>query len=307
MGRLLLYGFHAVLIAVAFFSVGVVGIFFPQTIFGNGFFFQIATYLFAVAFLAFLIETIFCAILFPEKRKLRIDKIKGMQISIGMTAYNDEGVIGKAVENFKKAENVVKLIVVDNNCTDNTAKEAEEAGAIVVKEPIQGYGAACIRALKEAKKYGNLACLVEGDQTFSASDLKKLTAYIENVDMVVGTRTTAEIIAPDSQVDLFMRWGNMFIAKLVQLRYWGKLRLTDVGCTFRLIRPEALEKILPQLNVTGNHFSPHMILVALKNDLKVIEVPVTLKKRGGESKGVGKSKIKGLINGIQMWKMILTH
>jgi glycosyltransferase involved in cell wall biosynthesis len=224
-----------------------------------------------------------------------------------MTAYNDEEAIGPSVKQFKSLKEVVSVTVIDNNCTDNTALNARNAGAVVVKERIQGYGSACIRALKEARKKGNLVCLVEGDMTFSASDLKKLTAYIENADMVVGTRTTAEIIDSDSQVTWFMRYGNLFIAKLLQLRFWGKVRLTDVGCTFRVIRPEALDKIINKLHVRGHYFSPHMILVALENGLKVIEVPVTLKKRVGESKGVGSDSLKGLITGFKMWWMILTE
>lgn len=312
MGRLLLYGFHFFLAACLLYAIAVLEIL--LAVLGMAFsswqiqlFFNIAVFLFTIAFLAFAIETIFFSVFFKQPRVLRFDPLKSFKISVGITAYNDEGVIGKAVEDFKKAENVEKVIVIDNNCIDGTAKEAASAGAIVVKEEVQGYGAACIKALSEAKKYGNIACLVEGDQTFSSTDLKKLTAYIENCDMVVGTRTTAEIVSPDSQVDFFMHYGNLFIAKLVQLRYWGKIRLTDVGCTFRIIRPEALEKILPKLNVCGNHFSPHMILIALENNLKIIEVPVSLKKRGGQSKGVGSNKIKGLVNGFKMWQMILTH
>ena len=243
-------------------------------------------------------------VLRERKRFLRIDPICPLKISVGMTAYNDEGVIGEAVKDFVKAPHVVSVTVIDNNCVDRTAEEAREAGAKVVKETVQGFGAACQRALKEARKYGNLMVLVEGDQTFTASDLKKLTAYIENVDMVVGTRTTAEIIAPDSQVNWFMRYGNLFIAKLLQLKYWDQVRLTDVGCTFRPIRPEAFDKIVDQLKVNGNEFNPHMIAVAIKNGLKVVEVPVTLKKRAGESKGVGTSYIRGLETGLIMIKEI---
>ncbi|MFH1588611.1 MAG: glycosyltransferase family 2 protein, partial [Candidatus Diapherotrites archaeon] len=227
------------------------------------------------------------------------------KVIVGMTAYNDEGVIGKAVQDFKSNPLVSKVIVVDNNSIDKTFEEAKKAGAQTVKESVQGYGACCMRALKEARKGADIVVLVEGDQTFSSTDLKKLLAYIENADMVVGTRTTTELCAPDSQMNWFMQYGNIFIAKLIQLRYWGKLRLTDVGCTFRAIRPEALDKIMLLLSVKGNYFSPHMILQALKSDLKVIEVPVTLKKRAGKSKGVGSSISKGLATGLQMWKEIL--
>ncbi|HIH09246.1 MAG TPA: glycosyltransferase family 2 protein [Candidatus Diapherotrites archaeon] len=235
-----------------------------------------------------------------QSRTLRQEPIEKPQISVGMTAYNDETSIGGAVRDFSQLREVAHIVVIDNNSVDGTAKAAREAGARVVQEKVQGYGACARRALQEALKEGNIICLVEGDQTFFASDLMKLLPYIENVDMVVGTRTTMEIVTADSQMTTFMQIGNLFVAKLVQLRYWGKLRLTDVGCTYRLIRPDALQRIMGNLKETGNDFSAHMILVALEHGLKVIECPIAFRKRVGQSKGVGSDVIKGLQNGLRM-------
>ncbi len=302
MGRLVLAGFHLALLSLLFFAINFFELLLLQQITFNIFLF--ATILLAIAAASYLVDLGIFGIQNRKKRKIKFSPIKNQKIAVGMTAYNDEGVIGKAVKDFISTENVAKVIVIDNNCTDNTAKEAKESGATVAEEKTQGYGAACKRALIEASRHGNIICLVEGDQTFAASDLKKLVAYIENCDMVIGTRTTAELSAPDSQLTWFMRYGNLFIAKLLQLRYWGT-RFTDVGCTYRIIRPEALDKIIHNLNVTGNHFGPHMVMVAMNAGLKIIEVPVTLHKRAGTSKGVGSDIIKGLKNGIQMWKMIL--
>lgn len=305
MGRLSLYAFHLFLISLLLYFIGLTQFFFNGILFNQFFFYGLVLDLIflVIVFFDLGIPTIF----FPQKKSFRFDPIKNLQVSVGMTAYNDQDAIGPSVKQFKELKEVVSVTVIDNNCTDNTALEAKKAGAVIAKEPIQGYGAACIRALKEARKKGNLICLVEGDMTFSVSDLKKLTAYIENADMVLGTRTTAEIIDSDSQINWFMRYGNLFMAKLLQLRFWAKVRLTDVGCTYRIIRPEALDKIIDKLYVKGHYFSPHMILVALENNLKVIEVPVTLKKRVGESKGVGDDVLKGLITGFKMWWMILVH
>ncbi len=305
MGRLSLYAFHLFLISLILHFFGLIKLFFEPLLFNELFFYGLI--LDFIFLSALIIDLAVPTVFFPSKKPFKFKPINNLQISIGMTAYNDEKAIGNSVKQFKELKEVVSVTVIDNNCIDNTASEAVKNGAKVTKEPVQGYGAACMRALKEARKTGNLICLVEGDMTFSASDLKKLTAYIENTDMVLGTRTTAEIIDSDSQVTWFMRYGNLFIAKLLQLRFWDKVRLTDVGCTFRIIRPEALDKIIDKLHVTGHYFSPHMILVALENDLKVIEVPVTLKKRVGESKGVGDDALKGLITGSKMWWMILMH
>lgn len=239
-----------------------------------------------------------------KEKVLMFSEIKNLKISIGMTAYNDELSIGKAVEDFRKQSHVSVVTVVDNNSNDLTSKEAEKAGALVVREEVQGYGACCIRALREAMKHGDVICLVEGDCTFSGSDLKKLSTYLENADMVVGTRTTKELNSPDSQMNLLLQWGNVLMAKLVQLRFWH-VRLTDMGCTFRLIRKDALEKIIDKLKVKGNHFLCEMIITALKNDLMVIEIPVTFKKRVGKSKGVGGNLFKAAKTAFDMWRFII--
>ena len=41
------------------------------------------------------------------------------------------------------------------------------------------------------------------------------------------------------------------------------------------------------------------------NNLMVIEIPVTLKKRVGESKGVGNNFFKAAATAIDMWKLIM--
>lgn len=239
-----------------------------------------------------------------RSKDLKFNEIKNPRIAIGMTAYNDEESIAMAVKDFKDRDNVVSITVVDNNSTDNTAKEASNAGARVVREKVQGYGSACKRALREAMNNGDVVCLVEGDCTFCGEDLKKFSAYLENADMVIGTRTTRELNASDSQMTFSLQWGNVFMAKLMQLRFLN-VRLTDMGCTYRVIRKSALEKIIDELKVDGNHFSCEMILKALQKNLMVIEIPVTFRKRVGESKGVGSNFFKAAKTAFEMWKLIM--
>jgi len=124
-------------------------------------------------------DFLLAAVFIPKKQKsLMVSPITSPQISIGMTAYNDELSIGGAVRDFIAQGNVVRLTVVDNNSSDKTTEEALKAGAAVVRESVQGYGACCIRALKEAMKFGNIVCLVEGDETFSGRDIGKFVAYM---------------------------------------------------------------------------------------------------------------------------------
>jgi hypothetical protein len=234
------------------------------------------------------------------------------RVVVAITAYNDAEATAQAVTDFSRQLGVVKVLVIDNNSTDNTAELAAAAGATVIRETRQGYGYACIRGLAESIKVAeaNVIVLTEGDGSFFAEDTSKFLAYIDNVDLVVGNRVVRGLVDADSQMDHFFTWGNMAVAMLLRLRFWdgrhlGPAGLMDVGCTFRAIRRPALERILPDLLVGGDHFSPHMLLVAIARDLSVIEIPIRLRRRIGESKGASRSIWKGLAVGLAMiWHII---
>lgn len=242
------------------------------------------------------------------------DRSYGNRIAVGIIAYNEAGAIGQLVRAFKAQEGVAEVVVVDNNSADGTDAIAREAGARVVREPQQGYGYACICALHETAQVADadVAVLVEGDGTFAPEDLTKFRAYIGQADMVVGNRVVSSLVERGSQMDYFFTWGNMAVGSLMRFRFWhpqflGAASISDVGCTYRAIRKESLQQILPDLVVGGHHFSPHMILVALYRGLSVIEIPVTLRRRIGESKGAGRAFWPGFKVGCVMIWHILTY
>ena len=239
---------------------------------------------------------------------------KGQPVTAVLTAWDDEDAIGPAVDEFRLQPAVAQVVVVDNNSTDRTAQVAAAHGATVVEEPRQGYGYACMGGLRYALEHtpAQFIVLVEGDMTFFADDLDKMLPYIGECDMVLGTRTTRTLTHDGSQMDWFMAWGNLFLAFLIRLRYWdstflGRARLTDVGCTYRIVRREALDRIGEQLSVGGNYFSPHMILIALRNNLSIVEVPIRFRKRVGVSKGAGGSRTRAMGIGLQMLQEIALH
>jgi len=235
------------------------------------------------------------------------------RVVVALTAYNDATATAQAVRDFRRQASVTKVLVIDNNSTDETAALSEAAGGTVIREPLQGYGHACIRGLAEglAIPEADVIILSEGDGTFVAEDTGKFLAYIDHADLVVGNRVVRGLVDSDSQMDHFFTWGNMAVAMLVRLRFWdgrhlGPAGLTDVGCTFRAIRREALERILPDLRVGGNHFSIDMLMVAIAKDLNVVEIPIRFRRRIGRSKGASQSLLKGLQVGLAMVWDILT-
>ena len=228
---------------------------------------------------------------------------RGRSVSVVFPAYNEEDGIGHAVETFGALDEVDEVVVVDNNSKDRTADLAAEAGGRVVREPRQGYGNALQRGLQEAT--GDLVVMAEPDGTFVAEDVRKLLAYADNADLVLGTRTTRELIWAEANMGFALRWGNWIVAKLLQLLF-NTPSLSDCGCTMRLIHRPALERFRDRLTVGGSHFLPEMVILARLTGASIIEVPVTYRSRRGESKITGSLKTTFEVAG-RMLEVILRY
>jgi glycosyltransferase involved in cell wall biosynthesis len=227
----------------------------------------------------------------------------GKKVSVVMPAFNEGEAIGACVREFVKTGYADEIVVADNNSTDKTAIIAKKAGARVVCEKNQGYGFACQRALKEASGY--YVVLVEPDGTFDPEDILKFLAYSKDFDFVLGTRTSRELIWEGSNMGPFLKWGNWMLAKSLELMHNGP-HLSDVGCTYRLIKRPSLEKISGRFTVGGSHFSPEMMILALKCGIRTIEIPVNYRPRRGESKITGK-KSKAFKVGLAMIRLIISY
>ena len=227
----------------------------------------------------------------------------GETVSVVFPAYNEEENIAEAVKDFKETGIVDEVLVIDNNSRDRTAERAATAGGRVVGETTQGYGAALRRGLREAT--GTYIILAEPDGTFVGRDVVKLLAYSMDFDMVCGTRTTKELIRENANMGWFLRLGNILVAKSIQWLFNGP-SLSDCGCTLRLIHRARLQSIIDKLTVTGSHFLPEMVIVALRGQLRLIEVPVTYRSRIGTSKITG--SLKGTIKtGMRMIGLVLYY
>lgn len=212
----------------------------------------------------------------------------GHSVAVIVPAYNEESTISDVVAEFAAVECVDRVIVVNNNSRDRTGELAAEAGAEVIEESAPGYGCALRAGLDHAVETGaEMLALTEADGSFRANDLPKLLHYLRDANMVLGTRTTKQMVEQGANMDAKLRWGNVLMAKLLEL-YWylpHEPRLTDVGCTYRAIWAEAWQRMRPGTREAGPQFSPEMICEAYRQGMRVIEIPVHYGMRlGGESK-----------------------
>lgn len=209
-------------------------------------------------------------------------------LTVVIPAYNEEETIAEVVREFAAVECVDRVLVVNNRSADRTREEAESAGAEVIDEEKPGYGSAITAGLDHAFATGaELAVVTEADGSFAPHDVWKLLCYCDDSDLVLGTRTTRQMVEQAGNMGRTLRLGNIVVAKLLEL-FWfipAEPRLTDVGCTLRSLGADAWKKMRPGLRESGPQFSPEMICEAYRCRMRVVEVPVHYRARkGGESK-----------------------
>lgn len=231
-------------------------------------------------------------------RKIHFDEYK---VSLVIPAYNESAAIGHVIEDF--ADKVDEIIVAENNSPDGTGNIAREKGATVISKNFAGYGEALRCALDAAT--GDILVLMEGDASFTADDLPKILAYMRDADMVIGTRTTKQMIEQGANMDAFLRWGNVLAAKVLQFLWIRQEpRFTDLGCTYRAIWRDTYLTIRGNLSGVGPEFSPEMMVEVLRAERKIIEIPVTYRPRIGDVSKHSGSKLAVLKTGTKMLWLI---
>ena len=206
------------------------------------------------------------------------------RISIIIPAYNEESSIGLVLDALPQ-EKLHEIIVVDNGSTDATARVAQEHGARVVKEPRKGYGSACLKGIDELDA-PDIVVFIDGDFSDFPEEIVLLIGPIETgeKDFVLGSR----MILPKSQLALLpqARYGNRLAVFLIKLFF--KHEFTDLG-PFRAIRYSSLMSIGMKDMDFG--WTVEMQIKAVRNGLRIREVPVNYRKR------IGISKITGTVLG----------
>ncbi len=228
-------------------------------------------------------------------------------VTVVLTAYNDENAIGGAVKDFLQHAFVKRVIVVSNNSSDRTMERAAEAGAIVYNETNPGYGQCVYRCYQEAMNCedAEIIVLCEGDCTFRARDIDKFLSYLPHAEIVNGTRIVEQLRAYDTQLNTFMYYGNFFVGKLLEIKHLGHGTFTDVGTTYKMLRRDALERLLPYLNPKVNlEFNAYFLDTALRTGTIVVECPITFHPRVGVSKGGNVNTRRAAAVGLRMMKGI---
>jgi glycosyltransferase involved in cell wall biosynthesis len=227
----------------------------------------------------------------------------GREVSVVLMTYAERDSIRGVIDGFFATGLVDEVLVIDNNAQHGTADEVAQTRARLVHEPLQGYGHASRRGLLEAR--GEIIVLAEPDGTFLPEDILKLLVYSSECDAVFGTRTTRELIWAEANMARLLRWGNWAVAKLIEALY-NTSHLSDVGCTYRLLRAPTAREVATKMRVGGNHAGAEIMLLTILSGARFVEVPVNYLPRVGTSSVTG-SPMRAVGVGLRMIWLILTY
>jgi glycosyltransferase involved in cell wall biosynthesis len=209
-------------------------------------------------------------------------------IDVVIPAFNEAGNIGKVVQAIPR-DWVRSIVVADNNSTDETAQVAAQAGAVVVVQPLRGYGNACLKALMrvaENHPLPDVVVFIDGDFSDYPAELPLLIAPIlRGDDLVIGSRLLGK--REKGAMTIPQIFGNWLSTNLLRLLYG--VHFTDLG-PFRAIRYDALMRMKMEDKNFG--WTVEMQAKAAKMGLQCSEVAVNYRRRFQ-----GKSKVSGTIKG----------
>ncbi len=222
-------------------------------------------------------------------------------VAVILPTYNEAESIAACVAKFAALGLVDEIVVVNNNAHPDTSPNLVGSAAREVFESRQGYGSAIRRGFTETQ--ADIVCVCEPDGTFDPNDLFKLLPFLTDSDVVLGSRTVSQFIFDGANMDFSLKWGNWAVAKLVEVLF-NTTYLSDVGCTFRILKRPVINDITPYFELYGSSFGLEMMLLSLIRRHPFVQVPVRYLPRIGESSVTG-DKRKAVLLGIEMIGLVL--
>ncbi len=212
-------------------------------------------------------------------------------------AYNEEGAIGKVIDEIFAFDRHYDVIVIDDASFDRTSDRAREHGALVVRLPFNlGIGGAVQTGFRYAAEHGyELAVRVDGDGQHDPAELAPLVELVTKglADICVGSRFAGNEGYRSSRS---RRVGIRILARTVSL-LTGQ-RVTDTTSGFQALNRRAIE--LFAADYPHDYPEVEAAVMLHKHRLRLAELPVRMRERQA-----GQSSIRGVHTVYYMAKVML--
>jgi hypothetical protein len=200
-----------------------------------------------------------------------------MHLSFVFPCLNEERFIGPCIEAVKSALSSKpdlqwEIVVGDNGSTDRSAEIATSLGARVVPVPERGYGAALRGGIAAAA--GEYVMFADADGTYLYTDAPALyeATVKAAADMGIASRMTGKI-EPGAMPTLHRYLGTPVLTGLINFFFNGKL--SDCNSGFRCLKKSSFDSW--GVRASGMEFASELLIKALKNNARTVEIPSGLK------------------------------
>lgn len=219
-------------------------------------------------------------------------ELKALDIAVILPCYNEAVAIGETVAQFRAALPNATVYVFDNNSTDESIRAAQDAGAIVRTEALQGKGNVVRRMFADVD--ADIYVMADGDATYdsaAAPDLVKMLVS-QNLDMVNGARVNKETQAyrPGH------KFGNALFSGLVKLFFSNNI--DDLLSGYRVLSRRFVKSFPAASN--GFEIETELTVHAMQMRMPISEVETNYVSRLPDSN----SKLSTFKDGWRILKMI---
>jgi len=219
----------------------------------------------------------------PAPDRLRDEDLS---VSVVVPCRNERGNVEDAIKRIPEMGRETEIIFVDGNSTDGTAEEIERQISRFPQRKISlihqgdgvGKGDAVRKGFAAAK--GDVLVIQDADLTAPPEDLPKFFRALRDGkgEFINGSRLVYPM--EDQAMRFLNLLGNKFFGKLFSWLLGQRFR--DTLCGTKMIRRKDYEMIAANRSYFGD-FDPFgdfdLIFGAVKQNFKVVEVPVTYRAR----------------------------
>lgn len=204
----------------------------------------------------------------------REPSVRPLRVAVLLPCYNEEAAIADVVRGFRAVLPAADIYVYDNNSTDRTVERAQEAGAIVRRERLQGKGNVVRRMLADIE--ADVYLMADGDLTYDplAAPLLIDRLVSQQLDMVVATREGEGLQARRGHAA-----GNVMFNQMIG-RLFGP-GFTDILSGYRVVS-RRFAKSFPASS-GGFEIETELAIHALDLRLAVEEIAVRYGRRPADS------------------------